>query len=260
MENVIAERAAGVKLTKSQVKIAQFMIDNPELVGRSSSLELANAIGVSDVSITRFARALGYAGFTELKNDIYDTIARQAAQGFGSMTLNERLEANRERFGSAVSREDFVNIQKYNLERTLAQNSDASYESFVAALYSASACYVVGFRGCKGPAQRFAWLLGVLSLRSCLIDDEGVGGVDQMLRAEKGDCAVFFSVSRYYKSDVRLARLAKSHGAKLCLITDSVLSPLASMADAVLTVEVRQMSFSTRWPASTPCPNICSRC
>ena len=76
-----------------------------------------------------------------------------------------------------------------------------------------------------------------------LIDDVGVGGVDRMLRIGPDGCAVFFSASRYYKSDLRLARLAQSHGARVCLITDSVLSPLTPCASVVLTAEARQASF-----------------
>ena len=243
MENTVVERIRKAKLTKSQLKIAEYVISNPELAGRSSSLEVARAVGVSDVSVTRFARAIGYPGFTELKNDIYDHLAQQASQSFGGMTLNERLEANSRRFGGSVTREEFAKIQTYNLERTLLQNAQENYDAFVRALHEAKECYVAGFRGCKSPAQRFAWLLNILTLRAFLVDDEGVGGIDQILRAGKDDCVVFFSVSRYFKSDLRLARLAREHDAKICLITDSVLSPLVPFADVILTVEVRQMSI-----------------
>ncbi|MBO5493775.1 MAG: hypothetical protein J5974_10655, partial [Pyramidobacter sp.] len=64
MENVIAERVKNARLTHVQMKIAEYIIANPEAAGRSSSMEVARAAGVSDVSVTRFARAIGYPGFT----------------------------------------------------------------------------------------------------------------------------------------------------------------------------------------------------
>ncbi len=243
MENVIAERIKKAKLTKAQVKIAEYIIANPELAGRSSSLEVARAAGVSDVSVTRFARAIGYLGFAELKNDIYDHMVERATQGVSRLSLDERLEANRAKFGSDVSREEFLKIQTYNLERTIMQNSDEAYQRFAQTVLDANTCFVAGFRGCFGVAQHFAWILNVLIDDARLIEDVGVGGVDLIQKAGVGDCLVFFAASRYYKSDLRLVRVAKAHGAKLCLLTDSVLSPLVRRADVTLTAEARQMSF-----------------
>ncbi len=243
MENMIAERVRNARLTKSQMKIAEYIIANPELVGRSTSMDVARAAGVSDVSVTRFARAIGYSGFTELKNDIYNTLAEQASKGGGSLTLDERLEANRARFGSGLLREEFLKTQAYNLERTIMQNSAERYEAFAKALVEAGRCYVAGFRGCYGTAYHFAWNLRILTGRVTRIADESIGGIDQMQSAAEGDCAVIFSARRYYKSDLRLARLAKEHGAKVCLVSDGVLSPLVRYADVVLTAEVRQASF-----------------
>ena len=243
MENVVAERVKKTKLTKSQRKIAEYIIANPELAGRSSSLEVARAVGVSDVSVTRFARAIGYPGFTELKNDIYDSLTAQAAPGAGRLTLNERFEANRAEFGSGSAREEFLKRQMFSLERSLMQNSEAAYEQFVNAVAEARTCFVAGFRGCYGAAQHFAWILNVLIDDVRLIGDVGMGGVDSLMKIDGSGAFVFFSASRYYKSDLRLLRLARSHGARVCLITDSVLSPLVEYADVVLTAEVRQASF-----------------
>ncbi len=242
MENVIAERVKGVKLTKAQMKIAEYIIANQEIAGRLSSLGVARAAGVSDVSVTRFARAIGYGGFPELKDDIYRHLAGSAAMG-GALPLDERFDANRARFGSGLAREDFLKTQAYNLERTIMQNSPETCEAFVGAVLDAGTCFVVGFRGCGGTARQFAWNLRFLADDVCHIDDEGVGGIDQMRRASERDCAVIFSAKRYYKSDLRLARLAKEHGAKVCLITDGVLSPLAPLADVALTARVRQAGF-----------------
>ena len=76
MENIIANRVRQVPLTKTQQKIADYFIRNPERVGMCSSMEVAKEIGVSDASIIRFARTIGYEGFTDLKNDIYNSLAK----------------------------------------------------------------------------------------------------------------------------------------------------------------------------------------
>ena len=161
MENVIADRVKNTRLTKSQRKIAEFFIQHPERVGMSSSMEMARAIGVSDASITRFARAIGYEGFTDLKNDIYSSLASQAAGGINNLSLAERFEANRTQFGGD-SPAEYIGVIQYNLERTFRQNGEQQFQDAAELLRNAEHRYIIGFRGCLGVASQCAWLLRFL--------------------------------------------------------------------------------------------------
>lgn len=243
MENVIAERVKSARLTRAQQKIAEYFVRNPERVGRSSSMEVARAIGVSDASITRFARAIGYDGFTELKADLYSHMVDQATGGVNSLSLAERFERNRAAHGGGPSREEFLKVLEYNLAKTMQQNDEEKFDQAVELLLAARHRYVVGLRGCLGVAGQCAWLLRFLVDHVTAVGDEGPGGIGCLQDAEAGDFVLLFSVARYYKSDVRLARLAKSRGARLCVVADSVLSPLADLADVLLLAETKHMSF-----------------
>ncbi len=243
MENVIAKRTKDVKLTKAQLKIAEYFIQNPERVGISSSMEVAREIGVSDASIIRFARAIGYEGFTELKNDIYNTMAKQATGGVNSLSLTERLEHSDIRCGEDDAMADFCHLTEYSLERTFQLNSSQQFESVVSMLMNAQHRYLVGFRGCAGTVAHFAYVLRPLMEHVFCITEEGPGCVSQMQDIDEGDCMVLFALSRYYKIDLKMAKLAKDRGARLCVITNSPLSPLKELADEVLLVETKLMSY-----------------
>lgn len=242
MKNVIADRVKNARLTKSQQKIAEYFIQNPEQVGMSSSMEAAKAIGVSDASITRFARAIGYEGFTDLKNDIYSSLANQATGGANSLSLAERFEANRTRFGGD-SPETYMKVIQYDLERTFRQNGDQQFRQAAELLRRAGHRYVIGFRGCLGVASQCAWLLRFLLDHIIHICDEGPGGIGSLQDVGPGDCVLLFSLSRFYQSDLRLGRLAKRRGASLVLVSNSVLSPLAELADVLLLAETKHVSF-----------------
>jgi len=243
MENVIAERVKHTTLTKAQQKIADYFIRNPERVGMCSSMEVAKEIGVSDASITRFARAIGYEGFTDLKNDIYSNLAMQATGGINSLSLAERFDANRAQFAGSSSKADYLRLLRFNLERTFQQNSDERFDHAVSVLLEAKHRYIVGFRGCLGVASQCAWTMRFLLDHVISISDEGPGGIGALQDIGPEDCMLFFSLSRYYKSDLRLARLARKRGAKICLVTNSVLSPIADLADVMLLAETKHMSF-----------------
>ena len=77
MENVVAERVRNATLTKSQQKIAEHIIRNVQRVGSMTSLELAGEIGVSDASIIRFARAIGYDGYADMTKNTEEPAARR---------------------------------------------------------------------------------------------------------------------------------------------------------------------------------------
>ena len=49
-----------------------------------NGMDVAKEIGVSDASIIRFARAIGYLGFTDLKNDIYNSLIGSKVDGNAS--------------------------------------------------------------------------------------------------------------------------------------------------------------------------------
>lgn len=243
MENIIAKRVQQVSLTKTQQKIADYFIRNPERVGMCSSMEVAKEIGVSDASIIRFARTIGYEGFSDLKNDIYNSLAMRATGGINSLSLAERLDIHRSCYGDTETKDVYMKMVQYNLERTFQENSDETLGAAVDMLRQAEHHYVIGFRGCRGIANQFAWLMRILLDHVVFIGDEGTGGVGSLQDISCRDCAFFFSVSRYYKSDLRLAQLARKRGAKICVITDSVLSPLADLSDVLLLVETRRISF-----------------
>lgn len=242
-DNIIAERAQKISMTKTQRKIADYFVKNLERVGMSSSMELAREIGVSDVSITRFARAIGYNGFTDLKNDIYNNLAITAAGGISSLSLTERYNANREMSGTNVCRTDYLKGSQYNLEKTFQQNSDEAFDKAVAVLLQANRWYIAGFRSCIGVASQCAYLLQMVKRNVVSVLNEGASGIAQIFDIAKDDCLLLFSVSRFYKIDIELAKLAKKRGASICVITDSMLSPLSEIADVMLLAESRSMAF-----------------
>jgi len=61
-------------LTKSQRRIARFINENYEIAAFLSAADLAAITGVSDATVIRFAQALGYETYTNLKKALRDSI------------------------------------------------------------------------------------------------------------------------------------------------------------------------------------------
>ena len=54
-------------LSKTEKKIAKYMIEHPDEILSSSVEELAQATGTSGATIVRFCRTIGFRGFMDFK-------------------------------------------------------------------------------------------------------------------------------------------------------------------------------------------------
>jgi DNA-binding MurR/RpiR family transcriptional regulator len=72
MDNPFHERVQrkNSRLTRSQVALAQYILQHGEEVPFLSSAELGHRVHVSDATVTRFCTALGYSGYADLQKDL----------------------------------------------------------------------------------------------------------------------------------------------------------------------------------------------
>ena len=68
------------------------------------------------------------------------------------------------------------------------------------------------------------------------------GRDDALLEISRRDVMVVFDLRRYQKDTIALAEAARKRGATIVLVTDPWLSPIASLADQVLAVDVDALS------------------
>jgi len=66
--NLIERQAADC--SKAELKVAQFVLSDARLVLRMSIAELARHVGVSEPTVIRFCRRLGYSGFRGFKDEL----------------------------------------------------------------------------------------------------------------------------------------------------------------------------------------------
>lgn len=71
-------RSFSGSLTAANARIANFVLSNPETTSQLSIAELAQRIGVSEPTVIRFCRKMGYTGFRELRQDLIGSIRQQS--------------------------------------------------------------------------------------------------------------------------------------------------------------------------------------
>lgn len=126
------------RLTGSQKKIGKYILDHYERVAFMSAVELAEAVGVSDATVIRFTRNIGFTGYVEFKQHmrqdmkIFDSPDRRVSRSL------ELIQEKDDLLGK-VGQCDIDNL-KYFL-KTLDQEK---LRKAVDAVYQAKHIYLVG--------------------------------------------------------------------------------------------------------------------
>lgn len=240
MDNILAERIKNAQLTKTQLRIADYFMQNQERIGSLSSLEVAQEIGVSDASIIRFSRAIGFDGFADLKDSIYNMLVQNA---FSNLSLSERVAKNSETYKGGNLNHQFQNIIHQNIASVFRNNSQESYDLLTQKIVHSSNRYVIGLRGSRGVAMSFGRLLTfMLPNVRCLVDSE-CSSINLLQDIGKTDILIMFVMARYYKIDIECLEMARKKGAFICVIQNELTGPLNAYADLLMVASTTGMGF-----------------
>lgn len=231
-------------MTPGQRIIADYILRHQNRICSSTCLGVAQEIGVSDASIIRFARAIGYQGFSDLKADLYRSLSQDILETqVGEYAVDERLNIQTERYTDLDLSKELPKLLVNNVEQSICQNPYQAYSKTVDALQNGQRVVVLGLRGGKGPAIYFGRMLQFLMDEVQVITESTEEQISLLQTLRRNDTIIAISYARYYKSDKLLADLIQRRGATLCTLADSISSPFAKIANIVLLIETKHMGF-----------------
>ncbi len=242
MDDFFLERLKGVTLTKGQERIARYMLENQYTICQRSLMDVSKGAGVSDASVLRFTRAIGFEGYNDFKAALYAYLAEQAGANIGhsSLDLGSRL-----RSGAAHGEndfQDFLRISLENVESSLSATSSDTYGRIASLLTTSRNVYIFGNRGARAAAEHFA--RGLRYVKDNVILLQHTNDVYPALYgAGSQDVLVYLCISRFYKTDIHICEAAKAVGMRLCLVTNTAPSPVTKYADHIMIVRTDSTSY-----------------
>lgn len=216
----------GHRLSPGQRRIAQYLVDHLTEAAFLSITELAERVGVSQPSVTRFATALGFSGYPALR-DALQPMALSAVAG----SPESREQYRRNELQAAVDAE-IENLE--SVRRLLADTNqvlDIGRE-----LARSVPLTVLGLRISVSLAEYFAYAARRIHPDVRLVTRGGSVAYDALLQSREagGTWALAFAMPRHAKETLSALRAARHTGLKIALITDSALGPLVEEADVAL--------------------------
>lgn len=221
-EILIKVRFLQPSLTKTEKKVADFLLENPQQVLEMNLAEFAEVSDSSQASILRFCRRLGVDGFPELKLQLSSALATEEDASFsGEVSPEDSLM-------EIMEKVFWFNIQ--TLKDTISLLNSSECEKALNALAAADSVTFFGIGDAAGPCYFADIKLKRIGIRSQVHSDADIQLIMASMLGPK-DVAIAISHSGRSRSVVEAMKIAKERGATTICITKYDKSPLIKHCD-----------------------------
>ncbi|WP_377271016.1 MurR/RpiR family transcriptional regulator [Peterkaempfera sp. SMS 1(5)a] len=222
----------GNRLTPTQRRIAHTLVQHAADSPFLSSVEVAELAGVSQPSVTRFAVALGYDGYPDLRKQLRDLGLTEPAPGGPAESPGDALRNEQQRA---------VLAEIENLRRLAELLADPEPVLRAARLLAASRPLpVLGLRAAAAQARGFAYFAGKVHPDVRLLDEGGSMLTDRIEQsAAAGASALMcFALPRYPRELMEALTAARDCRLTVVTVADSAFAPVSRMSDLLIPAAV----------------------
>lgn len=204
------------QLTRAERSILEFINTSTDAFLFLSIGQLAERLGLSEATLSRFARHVGCRDFKALKA----LVLEQAAAG-PAVKLAGTLHQS-----GQFSPRDWLARQQACLETTAAQLDESEFNRAVDALAGAGRIYIHGKNASASLARLLHFRLRRLGLDTCLLPGSGSELLEGLAGAKKDDVVVLFSFSKLSREGRILLEQSRTAGyTTLAFVSRTCLPP-----------------------------------
>lgn len=227
MGSIAKIRAMRDSMSNHEQRIADFLLQNVEVVRQHSSKSLADSIGVSQSSVVKFSQKLGYRGYSDLKLSFTESLARTALipkAVHGDISTDDDV---------LTVAQKLVARKTGSLNETLAVNSEESLLKVVELLAGADRILMAGVGASSLVARDLAFKLMKLGM-SVLVESDTHVQVANAATLGEGDVIFAISDSGLTQDVLRVAETGLARGAQVVSLTSFSRNPLVDIAEVNL--------------------------
>jgi DNA-binding MurR/RpiR family transcriptional regulator len=214
-------RRAGAQLTTAERRVAQVVLERPQLVGFGTVADLASAAGAGAATVVRLAAKLGFDGFSALQASVQQDLAQQlrpAAERIREIGGDQPIERHRA-------------AELSNVQATLDAVEPATLAAVVTLLADLERhVLVLAGDAERGVALQFAAELGAMRPGVATIGGSDVTVRRALALSSAESTLVVVDLRRYERWVLEAVELSKQRGHTIVALSDGLLSPLAMMA------------------------------
>ncbi|MDD3218938.1 MAG: MurR/RpiR family transcriptional regulator [Lachnospiraceae bacterium] len=227
-------------LRKSEQKVADFVLEHLGEVASMSMIEIAERVNVSQPTIARFAKAVGYDSYKKLK------VAIIKESGNELSATDERSPLHGYQLGSEDRMEDIpakvVSTTINALEEALKGVSGKVLKDVVNLITKADNVVVYGVENSSSTVSDLVTKLMYLGINCRSYEDYYLQSISAGNLTSQ-DLAIGVSYSGCSTNTVDVMKLAKKAGAKTIVLTNFEHAPISEYADITICTSSEQFLY-----------------
>ena len=227
MSTLLKIRAERDSMSAIERRIADFVLDNAQLLRDYSSQQMANALGISQSSVVKFSQKLGFRGYPDLKYAIGQALAR------GDGAANEQTVPAIDDHGRLA--DSLWKLKSEAEEESRLINAPQKMDEIASLLGRAGKVFLIGLGEDDIHARAFALRLSMLGILT-VHNFDTAHMTASVSSAGLGDVLLVFSEHGRQASLCQITRYFQQQRGKVISVTRHTSNPLRAHADIALLV------------------------
>jgi RpiR family transcriptional regulator, carbohydrate utilization regulator len=216
------------KLSKAERKVADYVSRHPDKTIISSLQAVSEKCMVSDATVLRFCRSLGFSGYQDFKAALVPELLRRGSSLYQEISLDDDFKTLRKSFLENLSKD---------IAQTLERHTEEAIELVATRVSRANRILIAGLAGSAGVARIFNDCLLGLGILSTYISDR-VEMERIVSRLTRDDMIFGISHSGETQEIVHAIMRGRENGVFTVAMTNFASSPLGKLADLALVTSV----------------------
>lgn len=232
MSPLVKIRSERDQMSAVERRIADFILENAQLLRDYSSQQLANALGISQSSVVKFTQKLGFKGYPDLKYSVGEAIARADNGDTPQLTASADGVSDASLAGNLWRRKSEAEeaTRLINPPQTIHAVADAIEQAG-----RAGKVFIIGLGEDDIYARGFALklsLLGILTVHNF----DTARMTANVSAASAGDVLLVFSEHGNHPALCKISRYFRERRGQVITVTRHTANPLRTLADIALVV------------------------
>ncbi|MGN0318880.1 MAG: MurR/RpiR family transcriptional regulator [Lachnospira sp.] len=206
-------------LSRSQKKIADYILANPQECAFITASELGKKSRTSESTVVRFPVAIGLKGYPQLQKELGKILTDK-------LEKYEKIDITRDDYTANAVLANVMTMDRNKIEYTLNNVNSEAFEIAIDDILSAENVYIVGVRSCSFLADFLAYYLKIIRKGVIRVDNNTSELFEQMIHVGERDVVIGISFPRYSMRTLKAMEFANDRNAKIIAITDSKHSPM----------------------------------
>lgn len=239
LSNIIKPFYTG--LTDIELKIADYLVQTTDNLANKTLDGLASEIGVSNSSLHKFVKKIGYEGYQDFRVSI---ATNQANPNIMDMNYLPAFQTIQKGDTPEIIADKVLNANVYSLTNSLEHVKPDTLERILDIIRTSKSLNFFGIGGSSITAYD-SFHTFLRSKYWCNYISDMHMQVSVAHKYSKDDCVFIFSHSGLSKETIQVARRLHEAGARIILLTGNANSPICEYAEETIFVVTEESIFRT---------------